>query len=187
MLPLAGKAQGIFHHAYPCEALRVCKVHICVLWPCRISLTVSTSLRKWRHARPFPVLASTTWPHPHLQPSRTGCPYTQLPTQTGSAATGRRSARDPSVNPAVQAEGVPETLPSIQQYRQLFPSTWALVPAQSLLHYPTPSSQLRQWGRMIDIFWYKSLSLIYYLNYVRSEWVRFEAFFLLLPMNNYTW
>lgn len=40
---------------------------------------------------------------------------------------------------------------------------------------------------MIDIFWYKSLSLIYYLNYGRSEWVRFEAFFLLLPMNNYTW
>lgn len=118
MLPLAGKAQGIFHPAYPCEALRVCKVHICVLWPCRISLTVSTSLRKMKACKAFP------WPGQHnLATSTPTALQNRLPIHTASytnrlcchwqkicqrpfcqsSSTGRRCARDPSINPAVQA------------------------------------------------------------------------------------
>lgn len=136
--------------------------------------SVSTSLRKWRHAKPFPDLASTAWYiHPYSPPDQ--------------AAHTQSFLHQQALLP--QAEDVPETLLSIQQHRQLFPrtSTKALVPAQILLHYPTWSSQWSQWGRVINIFQYKNLPLIYYLNDVKSEWVIFEAFFLLFPMNNHAW
>lgn len=91
------KPRAFFLMHIPYKTLRVWRICIHVLWPCRLSPSVSTSLRKQRHAKPFPDLASTAWPHPPLQPSKPGCPHTDLPT-----ATGRGCARDPSLNPAAQ-------------------------------------------------------------------------------------